>query len=106
VEEAAATLGAGRLRTFVSIIGPTLLPTIVTGFAQAFARAIGEYGSVIFIAGNKPYESEISPLLIVIRLEEYDYNGAVALAIVLLVISFALLISINVLERWASRYQH
>jgi len=106
VEEAAATLGAGRLRTFVSIIGPTLLPTIITGFAQAFARAIGEYGSVIFIAGNKPYESEISPLLIVIRLEEYDVNGAVALAIVLLIISFVMLISINLLERWASRYQH
>jgi sulfate transport system permease protein len=106
VEEAAATLGAGRFRTFATIIAPTLLPTIITGFAQAFARAIGEYGSVIFIAGNKPYESEISPLLIVIRLEEYDYNGAVALAIVLLVISFALLITINLLERWASRYQH
>lgn len=106
VEEAAATLGAGRFRTFVGIIAPTLLPTIVTGFAQAFARAVGEYGSVIFIAGNKPYESEISPLLIVIRLEEYDYDGAVALAIVLLVISFALLITINLLERWASRYQH
>jgi sulfate transport system permease protein len=106
VEEAAATLGAGRFRTFASIIAPTLLPTIITGFAQAFARAIGEYGSVIFIAGNKPYESEIAPLLIVIRLEEYDYNGAVALAMVLLVISFALLISINLLERWASSYQH
>jgi len=106
VEEAVVTFGAGRLRTFVSIIGPTLLPTIITGFAQAFARAIGEYGSVIFIAGNKPYESEISPFLIVIRLEEYDYNGAVALAIVLLIISFALLITINLLERWASRYQH
>jgi len=106
VEEAAATLGAGRFRTFATIIAPTLLPTIITGFAQAFARAIGEYGSVIFIAGNKPYESEISPLLIVIRLEEYNYNGAVALAIVLLTISFALLISINLLERWASRYQH
>jgi sulfate/thiosulfate transport system permease protein len=106
VEEAAATLGAGRFRTFATIIAPTLLPTIITGFAQAFARAIGEYGSVIFIAGNKPYESEISPLLIVIRLEEYDYNGAVVLAIVLLVISFALLITINLLERWASRYQH
>jgi sulfate/thiosulfate transport system permease protein len=103
VEEAAATLGAGRFRTFVGIIAPTLLPTIITGFAQAFARAIGEYGSVIFIAGNKPYESEISPLLIVIRLEEYNYDGAVALAIVLLIISFAMLISINLLERWASR---
>jgi sulfate transport system permease protein len=104
VEEAAATLGAGRLRTFVSIIGPTLLPTIITGFALAFARAIGEYGSVIFIAGNKPFESEIAPLLIVIRLEEYDYTGAIAIAVVLLLISFGLLVVINLLERWASRY--
>ena len=106
VEESAATLGASRLRTFVSIIAPTLLPAILTGFALAFARAIGEYGSVIFIAGNKPFESEIAPLLIIIRLEEYDYTGAMALAVVLLVISFALLITINLLERWASRYQH
>jgi sulfate transport system permease protein len=81
------------------------LPAIITGFALAFARAIGEYGSVIFIAGNKPYESEIAPLLIVIRLEEYDYTGAMALAVVLLVVSFVLLITINLLERWASRYQ-
>lgn len=106
VEEAAATLGAGRLRTFLTIIAPTLLPAVLTGFALAFARAIGEYGSVIFIAGNKPYESEIAPLLIVIRLEEYDYTGAMALAVVLLVISFVLLITINLLERWASRYQN
>jgi sulfate/thiosulfate transport system permease protein len=106
VEEAAATLGAGRLRTFVSVIGPTLLPTIITGFALAFARAIGEYGSVIFIAGNKPYESEIAPLLIVIRLEEYDYTGAIAIAVVLLMISFVLLVVINLLERWASRYEN
>ena len=106
VEEAAATLGAGRFRTFCGIIAPTLLPTIITGFAQAFARAVGEYGSVIFIAGNKPFESEIAPLLIVIRLEEYDYAGAMTLAVVLLVISFVLLISIHLLERWASHFQH
>jgi sulfate transport system permease protein len=106
VEEAAATLGAGRLRTFLCVVAPTLLPAILTGFALAFARAIGEYGSVIFIAGNKAFESEIAPLLIVIRLEEYDYKGAMAIAVVLLVISFALLITINLLERWASRYQH
>ena len=106
IEEAAATLGASRLRTFWSVIAPTLLPAVLTGFALAFARAIGEYGSVIFIAGNKPYHSEIAPLLIIIRLEEYDYGGAVALAVVLLVISFLLLITINLLERWASRYQH
>jgi sulfate transport system permease protein len=85
---------------------PTLLPTVITGFALAFARAIGEYGSVIFIAGNIPNQSEIAPLLIVIRLDEYDYRGAMALAAVLLLISFALLITINLLERWASRYQH
>ncbi len=104
LEEVAATLGAGRLRTFVTIIAPTLLPAVLTGFALAFARAIGEYGSVIFIAGNKPYESEIAPLLIIIRLEEYDYRGAIAIAVVLLVISFGLLGIINLLERWASRY--
>jgi sulfate transport system permease protein len=106
VEEAAATLGAGRLRTFFTIIAPTLLPAVLTGFALAFARAVGEYGSVIFIAGNKPYESEIAPLLIIIRLEEYDYTGAMALAVVLLIVSFVLLITINLLERWASRYQN
>jgi sulfate/thiosulfate transport system permease protein len=106
IEEAAATLGASRFRTFCSIIVPTLLPTVITGFALAFARAIGEYGSVIFIAGNIPLQSEIAPLLIVIRLDEYDFSGAMAMAIVLLLISFAMLITINLLERWASRYQH
>lgn len=106
VEEVAATLGASRFRTFCSIIAPTLLPTVITGFALAFARAIGEYGSVIFIAGNKPFSTEIAPLLIIIRLEEYDYAGATALAVVLMVISFFLLVVINLLERWASRCQH
>jgi len=105
VEEMAATLGASRFRTFCSVIVPTLLPTVVTGFALAFARAIGEYGSVIFIAGNKPYSTEIAPLLIVIRLEEYDYPGAMALAMVLMLISFVLLVAIHLVERWASRYQ-
>jgi len=105
IEEAAATLGASRFRTFCSIIAPTLLPTLITGFTLAFARAIGEYGSVIFIAGNIPNKSEIAPLLIIIRLEEYDYSGAMSLAVVLLVISFCLLITINLLERWAGRYQ-
>lgn len=104
-EEAAATLGAGRLRTFLTIVAPTLLPAVLTGFALAFARAIGEYGSVIFIAGNRPFESEITPLLIVIRLEEYDYAGAMTLAVVMLLFSFALLITINLLERWAGRFQ-
>lgn len=106
VEEAAATLGASRVRTMAAVIAPALLPTVITGFAQAFARAVGEYGSVIFIAGNKPFDSEIAPLLIVIRLEEYDYHGATALAVVLLVASFLLLITINLLERWAGRFQH
>jgi len=106
VEEMAATLGASRLRTFCTIIVPTLLPTVITGFALAFARAIGEYGSVIFIAGNKPFSTEIAPLLIVIRLEEFDYPGAMSLAVVLMLIAFLLLVTINVVERWASRYQH
>jgi sulfate transport system permease protein len=106
VEEAAATLGAGRLRTFLTIIAPSLLPAVLTGFALALARAIGEYGSVIFIAGNKPYESEIAPLLIVIRLEEFDYPGAIAIAAVLLAVSFVLLAVINLLERWVSAWQH
>ncbi|HOX02252.1 MAG TPA: sulfate ABC transporter permease subunit CysT [Candidatus Paceibacterota bacterium] len=105
LEEAAATLGAGRWRTFRSVVAPTLLPAVLTGFALALARAIGEYGSVIFIAGNKPFVSEIAPLLIVIRLEEYDYAGAMALAVVLLAISFLLLITINLLERWSSRFR-
>ncbi len=106
VEEAAATLGAGRWRTFRSIIAPTLLPTVITGFALAFARAVGEFGSVIFIAGNRPYHTEIAPLLIIIRLDEFNYAGAISLAVVLMVISFAMLVGINLLERWSSRYQH
>ena len=105
VEEAAATLGAGRLRTFVSVIAPSLLPAILTGFALAFARAIGEYGSVVFISGNLPFKTEIAPYLIVMRLEEYNYNGAIALAVVLLVVSFVLLGLINLLEQWAAKFQ-
>jgi sulfate transport system permease protein len=105
VEEAAATLGAGRLRTFVSVIAPTLLPSILTGFALAFARAIGEYGSVVFISSNKPFGGEIAPFLIMMRLEQYDYTGAIALAVVLLVFSFILLAIINILEQWASHFQ-
>jgi sulfate transport system permease protein len=106
VEEAAATLGSGRLRTFVSVIAPTLVPPILTGFALAFARAIGEYGSIVFISGNQPFKTEIAPYLIVMRLEEYDYQGAIALAIVLLAFSFLLLGAINVLEQWSNRFQH
>jgi sulfate/thiosulfate transport system permease protein len=107
VEEVAATLGAGRLRTFISVVAPTLFPTIITGFALAFARAVGEYGSVIFISSNIPRKSEIAPLVIITLLEQYEYTAAMALAVVLLTISFSLLIAINLLERWASRYhQH
>jgi len=104
VEESAATLGAGRLRTFVSVIAPTLLPSIITGFALAFARAIGEYGSIVFISGNLPFKTEIAPYLIVMRLEEYDYAGAMTLAVVLLIFSFVLLAVINVLEQWANKF--
>lgn len=104
VEEAAATLGAGRLRTFVGVVAPTLLPAILTGFALAFARAIGEYGSIVFISGNLPFKTEIAPYLIVMRLEEYDYTGAIALAVVLLVCSFLLVGAINLLEAWTSRF--
>jgi len=105
VEEAAATLGAGRLRTFASVIAPTLFPAFLTGFALAFARAIGEYGSVVFISGNLPFKTEIAPYLIVMRLEEFDHTGAIALAVVLLVFSFILLAAINLLEQWSSSFQ-
>jgi sulfate/thiosulfate transport system permease protein len=98
LEEAAATLGATRLQTFARVIFPTVLPALVTGFALAFARAIGEYGSVIFIAGNMPMISEITPLLIITKLEQYDYVGATALAVVMLAISFVLLLIINGLQ--------
>ena len=104
VEEASATLGAGRLRTFVSVIAPSLLPPVITGFALAFARAIGEYGSIVFISGNLPFKTEIAPYLIVIRLEEFDIPGALALAVVLLVFSFVLLAVINLLEQWANKF--
>lgn len=103
VEEASATLGAGRMRTIVSVILPSLLPALLTGFALAFARCVGEYGSVIFIAGNMPYVSEILPLLIVVKLEEYDYVGATGIATIMLVISFALLLVINLLQAWTRR---
>jgi sulfate transport system permease protein len=106
VEEAAATLGSSRLRTFVSIIAPSLIPPMLTGFALAFARAIGEYGSIVFISGNQPFKTEIAPYLIVMRLEEYDYGGAIALSVVLLVFSFLLLAAINLLEQWSSRFQN
>jgi len=105
VEEAAATLGASRRRTFFSIIAPTLMPTVLTGFALAFARAVGEYGSIVFISGNRPFKTEIAPYLAVARLEQYDYQGAIAIAAVLLVLSFIILAVVNWLEVWASRFQ-
>jgi sulfate transport system permease protein len=105
VEEASAILGAGRLRTFASVIAPTLLPAVLTGFGLAFARGLGEYGSVVFISGNLPFQTEIAPTLVVIRFEEFDYPGAIGVALVLLVFSFALLFTINWLQGWSSKFQ-
>ncbi len=102
-EEAAASLGANRWQTFSKIIFPAIWPALLTGFALAFARAIGEYGSVIFIAGNMPMVSEITPLIIITKLEQYDYAGATAVAVVMLVISFLLLFAINGLQWWSNR---
>lgn len=103
LEDAAETLGAGRFYTFRRIIFPTVMPALLTGFTMAFARAIGEYGSVIFIAGNLPMKTEITPLLIVIKLEQFDYAGAAALGFSMLVISFIMLLSINLLQTWGRR---
>ncbi len=100
LEEAAASLGASRLQTIAYVILPTILPAILTGFALAFARALGEYGSVIFIAGNMPMVSEITPLLIITKLEQYDYAGATAIAVVMLSASFLMLLAINLLQAW------
>lgn len=101
LEEAAASLGATRWQTFKYVVLPYILPALMTGFAMAFARALGEYGSVIFIAGNMPGVSEIVPLLIVVKLEQYDYAGATAIALVMLVASFILLLTINLLQKWS-----
>jgi sulfate transport system permease protein len=101
LEEAAASLGAGRWQTFARVLLPTILPAAMTGFALAFARAVGEYGSVIFIAGNMPMRTEITPLLIVTKLEQYDYAGATAIAVAMLVVSFVLLLAINALQKWS-----
>ena len=103
LEEAASALGANRLQIISKVILPVLFPALLTGFALAFARGVGEYGSVIFIAGNQPFETEIAPLMIISRLEEYDYAGATTIAVVMLVISFAILFLINLLQAWASR---
>jgi sulfate transport system permease protein len=105
LEEAAATLGASRWQTFAHVIFPALMPALLTGFTLAFARALGEYGSVIFIAGNMPMVSEITPLLIITKLEQYDYTGATSIAVVMLMSAFVLLLAINLLQAWARRRQ-
>lgn len=104
LEEAALLMGANRWQTFLRVILPMLWPAVITGFALAFARALGEYGSVVFVSGNMPFKTEIAPVLIVSRLEEFAYAEATAIAVVLLAISFLTLIVINLLERWSSRY--
>jgi len=103
VEEAAATLGATRWQTFTRVILPAIAPALLTGFALAFARGVGEYGSVIFIAGNMPYKSEIAPLLIVTQLEQFDYPGSTAIACVMLVVSFSMLLLVNLLQAWRAK---
>jgi len=105
LEEASALLGANRWQTMQRVILPALTPALITGFALAFARALGEYGSVIFIAGNMPMVSEITPLMIVTKLEQYDYQGATAIAVVMLLASFALLLLINLLQAWSRRHE-
>jgi len=104
IEEASATLGADRWQTVTRVILPELFPPLLTGFALAFARALGEYGSVVFISGNMPMRTEIVPLLIITKLEQYDYRGATAIAVVMLVASFVLLLLINLLQKWSRRY--
>jgi sulfate/thiosulfate transport system permease protein len=104
IEEASSTLGATRLQTITRIILPELMPSLLTGFALAFARALGEYGSVVFISGNMPMKTEIVPLLIITKLEQYDYRGATAIAVVMLVSSFVLLLLINLLQKWSRRF--
>ena len=104
-EEAAASLGANRLQTLIRVVGPALLPAWITGFTLAFARAVGEYGSVIFIAGNMPYRTEIAPLLITIELEQFDYNAASAIAVVMLLTAFVMLLAVNGAQVWARRFE-
>ena len=104
VEEAAASLGASRIQTIVRIVAPALAPAWLTGFAMAFARGVGEYGSVIFIAGNMPYKSEIAPLLIIIQLEQFEYARAATIAVVMLPVSFTMLLVINAIQAWARRF--
>jgi sulfate transport system permease protein len=103
MEEAAASLGANRLQVFTRIILPAIYPAALTGFTMALARAVGEYGSVVFISGNMPMRTEITPLLIITKLDQYDYAGATAIAVVMLVVSFVLLLAINLLQKWSSK---
>lgn len=102
LEEAAASLGASRWQTFSQVIMPTIFPAALAGFAMAFARAVGEYGSVVFISGNMPMKTEITPLLIITKLDQYDYPGATAIAVVMLVVSLVMLLPINLLQKWSS----
>jgi sulfate transport system permease protein len=105
VQEAAKCLGAGRWRRFLMITAPTLFPTVLTGFGLSFARALGEYGSVVFISGNLPFRTEIAPTLVVMRLDQFDYTGAIAVAVVLMIFSFGLLLTLNTLQGWAAKFQ-
>jgi sulfate transport system permease protein len=105
MQEAAMCLGAGRLRRFFSVTVPTLLPTVLTGFGLSFARALGEYGSIVFISGNLPFQTEIAPTLVVMRLDQFDYTGAIAVAVVLMIFSFGLLLTLNTLQGWAAKFQ-
>jgi sulfate transport system permease protein len=105
LEETAAILGANRWQTFLKVLFPNLLPAMTTGFAMAFARGLGEYGSVVFISGNMPMKTEIVPLLIVTKLEQFDWPGATAIATVMLVVSFIFLLVINLLQWWMGRYR-
>jgi sulfate transport system permease protein len=104
VQEAAKCLGAGRWRRFATVTAPTLLPTVLTGFGLSFARALGEYGSIVFISGNLPFQTEIAPTLVVMRLDQFDYTGAISVALVLLIFSFALLLTLNSLQGWAAKF--
>jgi sulfate transport system permease protein len=105
VQEAAKCLGAGRLRLFFQVTAPALLPTVLTGFGLSFARALGEYGSIVFISGNLPFQTEIAPTLVVMRLDQFDYTGAISVALVLMIFSFALLLTLNTLQGWAAKFQ-
>jgi sulfate transport system permease protein len=105
VQEAALCLGAGYWRRFIMVTAPALLPTVVTGFSLSFARALGEYGSIVFISGNIPFQTEIAPTLVVMRFDQYDYTGAIAVAVVLMIFSFALLLTLNIIQKWAGKFQ-